>query len=83
MRRTLALLMLCAVLAQAWADSIKPPSLRDKIAQMLIIGFDGKSINAHSPVVKAIKEQHIGGVILFDYNSRSQNFDKILLVHNK
>lgn len=27
-------------------------SLRDKIGQMLLVGFDGKKINAQSPIVK-------------------------------
>lgn len=52
------------------------PSLRDKIGQMLIIGFEGKTIAKDSPIVKAINENNIGGVILFDYNFRSQRFDK-------
>lgn len=51
-------------------------SLRDKIGQMLIIGFDGKTVNSNSPVIKAINEDNIGGVILFDYNQRTNTFDK-------
>ncbi|WP_454783222.1 glycoside hydrolase family 3 protein [Legionella sp. WA2022007384] len=51
-------------------------SLRDKIGQMLLVGFDGKQINNQSPIVKTIEEHNIGGVILFDYNFRTQTFDK-------
>jgi beta-N-acetylhexosaminidase len=52
------------------------PSLRDKIGQMLLIGFEGKTIDVHSTIVKLIQENNIGGVILFDYNARTDNFDK-------
>ncbi len=51
-------------------------SLRDKIGQMLLIGFEGKSINAQSDIVRAIEKDNIGGVILFDYNSQTNLFDK-------
>ncbi|RMX21711.1 glycoside hydrolase family 3 protein [Legionella jordanis] len=51
-------------------------SLHDKIGQLLIIGFEGKEINHESPVVQAIERSNIGGVILFDYNYRTQTFDK-------
>ncbi|MCW8469274.1 glycoside hydrolase family 3 protein [Fluoribacter gormanii] len=51
-------------------------SLRDKIGQMLLVGFDGKKINAQSPIVKKIEENNIGGVILFDYNYHTKTFDK-------
>jgi beta-N-acetylhexosaminidase len=52
------------------------PSLKEKIGQMLIIGFEGKHIDESSPVTKAIAEHNIGGVILFDYNSQTKQFDK-------
>lgn len=51
-------------------------SLRDKIGQMLLIGFDGKKVNAQSKIVTEIEKYNIGGVILFDYDYRSQTFDK-------
>lgn len=52
------------------------PSLRDKIGQMIIIGFQGKVIEEHSRVAVSIEQDNIGGVILFDYNQQSQTFDK-------
>lgn len=51
-------------------------SLREKIGQMLIVGLEGKSIDKHSLVTRFIKEDNIGGVILFDFNLQSQTFDK-------
>jgi beta-N-acetylhexosaminidase len=53
-----------------------PISLHDKIGQMLLIGFDGKHIDAKSEIVKIIGKDNIGGVILFDYNAQTQIFDK-------
>ena len=51
-------------------------SLRDKIGQMLIIGFEGNQIDSHSTIVKSIQKNNIGGVILFDYNPKTKHFDK-------
>lgn len=51
-------------------------SLRNQIGQMLLIGFDGKTINAQSPIVKTIKKNNIGGVILFDYDYHTKTYDK-------
>lgn len=51
-------------------------SLRDKIGQMLIMGFHGKVIDEKSPIAQSIEQDNIGGVILFDFNQQSQTFDK-------
>lgn len=51
-------------------------SLREKIGQMLIMGFDGKTVNESSSVVHEIDNENIGGVILFDYNFQTKSFDK-------
>ncbi|PJD91544.1 MAG: glycosyl hydrolase [Legionella sp.] len=51
-------------------------TLRDKIGQMLLIGFEGKSIDQNAFIVKAIEEEHIGGVILFDVHHRHKTCDK-------
>lgn len=52
------------------------PGLREKIGQMLIIGFHGKTIDEHSAIANSIEKDNIGGVILFDFNQQSQTFDK-------
>lgn len=41
-------------------------SLRDKIGQMLIIGFKGDSVDSNSPIMQAISANNLGGVILYD-----------------
>lgn len=51
-------------------------SLRDKIGQMLIMGFDGKIVDDKSSIVQSIQNENIGGVILFDYNYQTKQFDK-------
>jgi len=49
--------------------------LKDKIGQMLIIGFEGKTIDSSAPVAKAIDEHHVGGVILYDFNDQKKKYD--------
>ena len=58
------------------ADDAPALSLRNKIGQMLIIGFEGKKVDIQSKIIKTIQKNNIGGVILFDYNSRTNSFDK-------
>ncbi|GIH11589.1 glycosyl hydrolase [Rhizocola hellebori] len=41
-------------------------ALRKKIARMLIVGFRGDRVGPNDWIVKAISEQGLGGVILFD-----------------
>jgi beta-N-acetylhexosaminidase len=45
--------------------------LKNKIGQMLIVGFRGTEINDESNIVKAIKKLNLGGVILFDEDNPS------------
>jgi len=51
-------------------------SLREKIGQMLIMGFAGTHIDDHSKIVHAIDNDNIGGVILFDYDNDTKQFNK-------
>jgi beta-N-acetylhexosaminidase len=44
----------------------RPPTLREKIGQMLFIGFRGCEISGGDPVARDIAERNLGGVILFD-----------------
>jgi beta-N-acetylhexosaminidase len=41
-------------------------TIRDKIGQMLLIGFRGLSVAPGDPVMRDIAEHNLGGVILFD-----------------
>jgi len=42
------------------------PTLEEKIGQMLMVGFRGLSVADGAPVLRDIREYHLGGVILFD-----------------
>jgi beta-N-acetylhexosaminidase len=44
-------------------------NLEVKIGQMLLVGFRGFAVDAASPIVRDIRERHLGGVILFDYDT--------------
>lgn len=43
-------------------------NLEVKIGQMLLAGFRGLQVNLTHPVIDDIKNNHLGGVILFDYD---------------
>ncbi len=43
-----------------------PADLRRKIGRMLLVGFRGLEVGPDDPVVRAIVEEGLGGVILFD-----------------
>lgn len=45
--------------------------LRTKIAQMLVVGFEGAELSDDNHIVADIRDRHIGGVILFDRNIES------------
>ncbi len=42
--------------------------LKQKIGQMLMIGFEGTTLTPNDAIVHAIQQHAIGGVILFDHN---------------
>ncbi|MEA2574281.1 MAG: beta-N-acetylhexosaminidase [Chloroflexia bacterium] len=39
-----------------------------KIAQMLMIGFSGSTLQASNPIVRDVRDRGVGGVFLMDYN---------------
>ncbi|NUR50385.1 MAG: glycoside hydrolase family 3 [Hamadaea sp.] len=41
-------------------------ALRRKVASLLVVGFRGQTVTADDWIVKAVRDQHIGGIILFD-----------------
>lgn len=51
-------------------------TLRQQIAQMLIMGFDGAEINDQSPVKRWLSSDGLGGVILFDYDMQKHKPEK-------
>lgn len=53
-------------------------TLRQKIGQMLLLGFDGLTIDGTNPLNKWLTTDGLGGVILFDYNMQAQSWGKNL-----
>jgi beta-N-acetylhexosaminidase len=51
-------------------------SLRDKIGQMLIVGFEGNTLSSTDRFVARLSEYNLGGVILFDYNLQTNTYSK-------
>jgi beta-N-acetylhexosaminidase len=45
------------------------PSLRDKIGQMLLVGFRGLTVEEGTSIVADIRDSALGGVLLFDYDT--------------
>jgi beta-N-acetylhexosaminidase len=52
------LLSLCFFISST-VNATPKVSLRDKIGQMLLIGFDGKKVDSLSPVVKTIENVEV------------------------
>lgn len=44
--------------------------LDQQIGQMLLVGFRGFTVDSTHPIVQDIKQRHIGGILLFDYDSQ-------------
>jgi beta-N-acetylhexosaminidase len=47
--------------------------LRRKVASLLVVGFRGQTVSAGDWIVRAIREQGLGGVILFDTDQLTGN----------
>lgn len=52
-------------------------SLEQKIGQMLMIGFNGTKLNANDTIVKNILSQQVGGVILYEKDSKTKGLVNI------
>jgi beta-N-acetylhexosaminidase len=44
----------------------EPQNLREKVGQLLMIGFRGLEVDDHSPIISDIRANRVGGVVLFD-----------------
>jgi beta-N-acetylhexosaminidase len=45
------------------------PSLREKIGQMLLVGFRGLTVAESASILADIRDRNLGGVLLFDYDT--------------
>lgn len=48
-----------------------PEQLRQDIGEMLLVGFRGTTADSTHHIVRDIRQYHVGGVILFEYDSPS------------
>jgi beta-N-acetylhexosaminidase len=53
------------------SPALDEAALRKKIARMLIVGFRGDQVGPNDWIMRAISEQGLGGVILFDRDQQS------------
>jgi beta-N-acetylhexosaminidase len=51
------------------------PGLREKIGQMLLLGFRGSRPADCDPIVRDLREHHVGSVILFDQDMTGGSID--------
>lgn len=58
----------CGIFSCTKSQFVQTISIDEKIGQMLMIGFRGFDIDESSTVVRDIREFHLGGVILFNYD---------------
>lgn len=54
-------------------------TLRNKIGQMLIMGFDGSDLQDRSPVAEWLSSDGLGGVLLFNQDLRTGAYGKNLI----
>ncbi|HNY35901.1 MAG TPA: glycoside hydrolase family 3 protein [Candidatus Pacearchaeota archaeon] len=66
-----------------YEDRNQDYELKQKVGQMLIIGFRGTEIDRTSYISKAINILNIGGVILFDKDNPSGEFPRNIVDYNQ
>ncbi|GAB4392028.1 MAG: glycoside hydrolase family 3 protein [Gammaproteobacteria bacterium] len=66
-----AYLLLCLLfgVTYSWAVPSVPPTLDEKIGQMLMVGFDGLKVDQNSAIVRDIQQYHLGGVVLYEHSA--------------
>jgi beta-N-acetylhexosaminidase len=72
---SIIILIVCANLVYKTQDN----NLRNKIGQMVIMGFRGTDALKDSYIASVIRELKIGGVILFDYDVPSKSYPRNII----
>lgn len=49
------------------------PDLDFMLGQMLLVGFRGLAVDAQHPIVVDIRQRHLGGVVLFDFDGPTRS----------
>jgi beta-N-acetylhexosaminidase len=59
----------------AWATtSVAQRSFDRKLGQMILVGFRGMDAAPDSQIIRDIRQYHLGGVVLFDYDVKSKQY---------
>jgi beta-N-acetylhexosaminidase len=72
----LFLLILALFLTLSANDGEDEAKIKKMIGRMIVVGFDGTSVNEKSQIVKDIREYDLGGVILFDKDYKDRKKTK-------
>jgi len=78
MRKRFSIIFLLCCFLLACHSQVPTPqekALKEKIGQMLMVGFKGTELHADDAIVQAILKQQIGGVILFDYDFQTKSLN--------
>lgn len=70
------LFVLLSIISLSFSSVAQEPTLEQKIAQMLMVGFRGTAIAAQSDVANWLNKYQIGGVILFDYDVPTKKYKR-------
>jgi len=75
----ITLLIFLLFFPKLYEEKKEDNSLKQKIGQMLILGFRGTEVNESSDIVKKIKKYNLGGVILFDWDAPAKQFPRNII----
>lgn len=67
------LIIAITILVTVQSLSVNAQTLEEKVAQMLIIGFRGTSVQAYNPIYHDITRRNIGGVVLYENDNTTRN----------
>jgi beta-N-acetylhexosaminidase len=72
-----AMLAMTAVFsAPTMRKAAETDSIDIKIGQMLMVGFRGTQIGDGSPIAKGLRDLHLGGVVLFDFDVERKQYGR-------
>ena len=60
-------------------NRLSDEELKERIGQMVMIGFRGTEVSENSDIIKIINDAKIGGVVLFDFDVPSRSFPRNIL----
>ena len=72
----LAFSLSIALITPYSAEAAPADSLDIKIGQMLMVGFRGTQIGEESPISKGLRDLHLGGVVLFDFDVERKQYGR-------